>query len=120
MSKVFMVDCPARQALEAIMKKWAALILYQLTERPHRFGELLKSVDGLSQKVLTATLRDLQRNGLIARTVDATTVPIAVTYSLTPLGVSLSDPLRAIRVWAEQHGDAANQARASYDHDLLS
>lgn len=117
MTTVFDAACPTRKVLETISKKWAGLILCLLDKRAHRFGEILSSIEGMSQKVLTSTLRTLERDGLVARTVDSSTVPISVTYSLTKLGQSLTEPLRHIRSWSEQHVDEVIQAQARYDQN---
>jgi len=98
---VYLAKCPTRQALDRIADKWTALIIGLLDERPHRFGELRRSIEGISHKVLTSTLRSLEADGLVDRRVLPTS-PVTVEYSLTPLGKSLSAPLAAIRDWAEQ------------------
>jgi DNA-binding HxlR family transcriptional regulator len=108
---VYLSNCPTRQALDRIADKWTALIIGLLDERPHRFGELRRSIQGISHKVLTSTLRSLETDGLINRRVLPTS-PVTVEYSLTPLGKTLSGPLAAIRDWAEQHIDAVLDARA--------
>ena len=99
---VFNALCPTRQALDRIADKWASLLVLLLAERPHRFGELKRRIDGISQKMLTQTLRNLERDGLINRQAFAT-VPVTVEYSLTPLGETLVGPVSAIRDWAEGH-----------------
>jgi DNA-binding HxlR family transcriptional regulator len=109
---VYRAACPTRSALDRIADKWTALIIGLLAERPHRFGELRRRIDGISQKMLTQTLRSLERDGLVARRAEAT-VPVTVEYSLTPLGATLVGPLEAIRVWAEAHIDEVLDARAS-------
>jgi DNA-binding HxlR family transcriptional regulator len=113
---IFDADCPTRHVLESISKKWAALALFLLSEKPHRFSDLLRGIDGISQKVLTQTLRNLERNGLVKRTVNSKTVPISVTYSLTPLGRSLAKPIDAIRHWTEEHSGQVLKAQKAYDH----
>jgi DNA-binding HxlR family transcriptional regulator len=117
MTTVFDAACPTRKVLENISKKWAALILCLLAKRSYRFGEILNNIEGISQKVLTSTLRTLERDGLIARTVDSSAVPISVTYSLTKLGQSLAEPLGHIRSWSELHVDEVVQAQALYDQN---
>jgi DNA-binding HxlR family transcriptional regulator len=82
-----------------------------LGRRPHRFGELLHGIDGISQKMLTQTLRSLEADGLVARRVQAT-VPVTVEYSLTATGRTLAEPLDAIRNWAERHIEAVLAARS--------
>jgi DNA-binding HxlR family transcriptional regulator len=108
---VYRAACPTRSALDRIADKWTALIIGLLAERPHRFGELRRRIDGISQKMLTQTLRSLERDGLVARRAEAT-VPVTVEYSLTPLGATLVAPLEGIRVWAEAHIDEVLDARA--------
>jgi DNA-binding HxlR family transcriptional regulator len=99
---VYDARCPSRTALNRIGDRWTALIVGVLAERPHRFGELRRGVDGISQKMLTQTLRSLERDGLVSRTVFPT-VPVTVEYALTDLGETLVPVLAAIRDWAEDH-----------------
>lgn len=103
--------CPTRQALDRIADKWTVLIIGLLANRPHRFGELRRAIDGISQKMLTQTLRSLELDGLVARRVEAT-VPVTVEYSLTRTGRTLTEPLDAIRRWAEAHIEDVMAARA--------
>lgn len=103
--------CPTRQALDRIADKWTVLVVGLLEQRPHRFGELRKGIDGISQKMLTQTLKSLELDGLIRRRVEAT-VPVTVEYSLTTTGRTLAEPLDAIRRWAERHIEAVLSARA--------
>lgn len=107
---VYNAACPTRQALDRIADKWTALVVVLLAERPHRFGELRRTIDGISQKMLTQTLRSLERDGLVSRRAEAT-VPVTVEYSLTPLGETLVGPLAAIRDWAEDHIEDVLAAR---------
>lgn len=95
-------DCPSRKVLERIADKWTSLVIYALAEGTMRYGELQRRVGGVSQKMLTQTLRSLEKDGLVARKVYPV-VPPMVEYSLTPLGRTLIEPLTAIRRWAEQH-----------------
>lgn len=106
--------CPARELLDLIASKWTTLIVGALFEREHRFGELRRRVDGVSQKVLTANLRALERDGLVRRTVYPTSPP-SVGYALTELGYSVGAPLVAVRDWTERHADAVAVARREYD-----
>ncbi len=110
---VYDPDCPTRRALDLIADKWTALILTLLGERPHRFNELRRTVGGISQKVLTERLRDLERDGLVWRRV-YDTVPPSVSYGLTPLGVTLHEPLDAVTHWAERHLRGIDTARRNY------
>lgn len=105
--------CPIREVLDQIGDKWSTLFIGILGERPHRFGELRRAVPDISQRMLTQTLRDLQRDGLVDRQVYAT-VPPSVEYSLTPLGRSLLEPLAGLIRWAELHHAAIRQARAAF------
>ena len=88
-------NCESRQALDRIADKWTALIVYALLEGPRRHGELRRVVEGISQKMLTQTLRSLDYDGLVRRDVIGQ-IPPHVVYSLTPLGLTLAEPLSAI------------------------
>lgn len=107
----YAATCPTRQALDRIADKWTVLIIGSLAQRPHRFGELRRAIDGISQKMLTQTLRSLELDGLVTRRAKAT-VPVTVEYSLTKTGRTLTKPLEAIRHWAEQHIDEVLAARS--------
>ncbi|MEM7598796.1 MAG: helix-turn-helix domain-containing protein [Pseudomonadota bacterium] len=111
---VFDAACSARHALELIASKWAILILSALAEAPMRNGALLRRIDGISQKMLTQTLRELERNGLVLRE-DRQTIPPHVTYRLTPVGQSLSAALITLDRWAEQNFPELDRAKALYD-----
>jgi DNA-binding HxlR family transcriptional regulator len=111
---VYASDCPTRQVLDRIGDKWTALIIGLLEQKTMRFSELSHSIGGISQKMLTQTLRSLERDGLVKRTVYAE-VPPRVEYTLTPLGETLTVPLAAIRQWAETHIDAVTEAQTEYD-----
>lgn len=101
---VFNAHCPCRDLLDVIANKWSALAIGALARRPLRFGEIRSRLDGVTPKVLTATLRRLEAFGLVRREVFAE-VPLHVEYSLTPLGRSAVKPLAALRTWAEQSLD---------------
>jgi DNA-binding HxlR family transcriptional regulator len=103
--------CESRQALERIADKWTCLIVYALLDGPLRHGELKRKIDGISQKMLTQTLRSMEADGLVQRTV-IDVVPPHVLYALTPLGQTLSDPLVAICRWAMDHLPEMQRARA--------
>ncbi|MGA9658795.1 MAG: helix-turn-helix domain-containing protein [Asticcacaulis sp.] len=105
--------CPVRDVLDHIGDKWSSLLLVALGSKPHRFGELKRAVPDISQRMLTQTLRDLQRDGLISRHVFPTTPP-AVEYRLTPLGMSLMTPLMAMMSWASDHHSDIRMARRVY------
>ena len=95
-------DCESRQALDRIADKWTCLIVYALLDGPRRHGELKRLIEGISQKMLTQTLRSMEADGLVRRTV-IDVMPPHVEYGLTPLGQTLSDPLVAICRWAMDH-----------------
>ena len=107
-------DCPVREVLDRVGDKWSVLIVVLLGERTHRFGELHRAIDGISQRMLTLTLRSLVRDGLVARTPHAT-VPPRVDYELTDLGRTLLVPLSALNDWAVTHRDDVRAARERHD-----
>lgn len=111
---VYDASCTARDALELISSKWAMLILPALVNGPMRNGELLRKVGGVSQKMLTQTLRELERNGLVLRQ-DMGTIPPHVQYRLSSLGASLSGVLIVLDRWAERHFPELDAARERYD-----
>jgi DNA-binding HxlR family transcriptional regulator len=124
----FLASCPSRQLLDRISDKWVALILAALGSdgpqhpgvdcvgepRSMRYSELSRRLAGVSQKMLTQTLRSLERDGLVTRTVTPT-VPVTVAYELTDLGLSLDHVMRGIKVWAEAHMDEVLANRQEYD-----
>lgn len=107
---VLSADCPSRQVLDLIADKWTALIFAVLEEQPTRYNELQRRIEGISQKMLTQTLRLLEAKGIVERKVTPT-VPPAVEYSLSPLGETLIPVMVALRRWAEQHLEEVEQAR---------
>ena len=123
----FLAACPSRQLLDRISDKWVTLVLAALGSdgphpeearvgepRPMRYSELSRRLAGVSQKMLTQTLRSLERDGLITRTVTPT-VPVTVTYELTDLGSSLQDLMHRVKAWAEAHMDEVLANRETYD-----
>lgn len=110
----FLATCPTRTVLDTIADKWSTLVLDLLGRGPQRFGALRRSIGGISQKMLTQTLRNLERDGLVARRVYPTTPP-SVEYALTPLGETLTGPIAALREWAERNIDDVLAARAAFD-----
>lgn len=112
----FLRSCPSRQLLDRISDKWVALVLAALGSEPRamRYSELSRRLAGISQKMLTQTLRSLERDGLLTRTVTPT-VPVTVSYELTELGLSLHQAIRAIKAWAEAHMDEVLLNREAYD-----
>lgn len=108
-------NCHARDVLARVGDTWSVYVIHILGDaRTLRFNELRKEVDGISQRMLTVTLRGLERDGLVARTVYAE-VPPRVEYSLTPLGVTLRQILRGLVAWAGDHLEEVDAARAAYD-----
>ena len=110
----FLAQCPSRQLLDRISDKWVTLVLCALEERPQRYSQLARTIAGVSQKMLTQTLRTLERDGMLTRSVTAT-VPVTVTYELTALGRSLLVVFAQLKAWAESNMGAVLEARASYD-----
>ena len=124
----FLAACPSRKLLDRLSDKWVMLVLAALgsdgshrfgagcagAPRPMRYSELSRLLAGVSQKMLTQTLRALERDGLVTRTVTPT-VPVTVCYELTDLGLSLHEMMRGIKTWAETHMDDVLANRATYD-----
>jgi DNA-binding HxlR family transcriptional regulator len=123
----FLAACPSRQLLARLSDKWVALVLAALgSDGPHpgqdcvgeprsmRYSELSRRLSGVSQKMLTQTLRSLERDGMLTRTVTPT-VPVTVAYELTDLGLSLQEVMRGLKTWAEAHMDEVLANRESYD-----
>uniref|UniRef100_UPI0039BF06A3 winged helix-turn-helix transcriptional regulator n=1 Tax=Lentzea alba TaxID=2714351 RepID=UPI0039BF06A3 len=107
--------CPCRDLLDMVASKWTALAIGALEDGPKRFGELKRRLDGVSQKMLTQTLRTLERDGLVTRTVYPT-VPLRVEYELTALGRSVTEPLAALRSWAQRNYESVAEAREIFDN----
>ncbi len=110
----YLAACPSRKLLDRISDKWVTLVLKSLAEGPKRYSEVSHQLAGVSQKMLTQTLRSLERDGMITRTVTPS-VPVRVDYELTSLGASLGGVLAQLKTWAEQHMPEVDQARAEYD-----
>ena len=106
-------DCPSRRLLDRIGDRWTVLIVGALDLGPQRFGALATRVGGISQKMLTQTLRSLERDGFVTRTVFAE-IPPRVEYELTPLGRSLQVPLRALEEWATAHMSEVAEREREY------
>lgn len=102
---IFDPNCGSRRALELISGRWRLLLFYALRGGPMRHGELRRRLRGISQKMLTQTLREMEARGLVARKTVAGAVP-GVEYCLTPLGASLLQPLAELCRWAESHAEA--------------
>jgi len=123
----FLAGCPSRDLLDRISDKWVTLVLCALGGGPSgpgagasgepgplRYSELSRRLAGVSQKMLTQTLRSLERDGLLTRTV-VPTVPVTVSYEMTALGLSLHQAVRVLKGWAETHMDDVFAARAAHD-----
>lgn len=106
--------CPAREVLDRVGDKWSVLVVGRLGLRTHRFSELHRSIEGISQRMLTLTVRALERDGLVTRTVYPT-VPPRVEYALTDLGRTLLQHVTGLEVWARTHRGDILAARTRYD-----
>jgi DNA-binding HxlR family transcriptional regulator len=111
---VMAAGCPTREVVGRIGEKWSLLVLYALGGATLRFTALRTRVEGVSQKMLTQTLRGLERDGVVSRRVYPT-IPPKVEYSLTPLGLGLTGVITGIRTWAYEHMDDISAARERYD-----
>jgi DNA-binding HxlR family transcriptional regulator len=110
----YLAACPTRKLLDEIAGKWVSLILVALGDGPQRYSDLSRRIAGVSQKMLTQTLRVLERDGLLTRTVTAG-VPVRVDYALTGLGASLQALMTGFKDWAETHFEEVDAARTGYD-----
>jgi DNA-binding HxlR family transcriptional regulator len=108
------VHCPVRDVLDRIGDKWSMLMIMALAMRPHRFSELHRAIRDISKRMLTQTLRDLERDGLITRHVFPTKPP-SVEYRLAPLGQSLLDPMAGLIEWADRCYGDIHAARTRFD-----
>lgn len=113
---MYSAACPSRQALDRLADKWTVLIVGTLERGPLRFGQLRDAIDGISEKMLTQTLRSLERDGLVARR-DHGTMPPQVDYRLTEIGTTLAAPVAAIRAWAEHYIVDIEAARSAHDQN---
>ncbi|MBG0563683.1 winged helix-turn-helix transcriptional regulator [Actinoplanes aureus] len=109
-----LAECPGHELLATLSDKWLTLIIDALADGPRRYAELSRTVAGASQKMLTQTLRKLERDGLVARRVTPS-VPVRTDYELTGLGRELLPLQRAIKGWAETHIEQVRKARAEFD-----
>ncbi|MCT1366721.1 helix-turn-helix transcriptional regulator [Rothia sp. p3-SID1597] len=109
--------CPSRTVLRHVTGRWTPLIVTSLNDGPLRFTELRGRVGGVTPKVLTQTLRSMERDGFVVRHVTGT-VPPRVDYELTAVGRSLTEPIRALRTWAEEHAVAVLESRAAHDSTI--
>lgn len=110
----YRADCPTRRILDRIGDRWTVLIVGALGDGPARFSELRRRIEGVSQKMLTQTLRGLERDGLVTRTVFPE-VPVRVEYALTEAGRSLQAPLRALEEWSIQHLTDVSASQQAFD-----
>ncbi|MFI7690333.1 winged helix-turn-helix transcriptional regulator [Nonomuraea sp. NPDC049655] len=110
----YFAECPSRKLLDRLSDKWVTLVLSSLASGERRYSDLARHIAGVSQKMLTQTLRGLERDGLVARRVTPQ-VPVRVDYALTPLGQSLMPLVTAIKAWAEEHIEDVEAARERYD-----
>ena len=107
-------SCPIRDVLDRVGDTWSILVIINLQPAPMRFNALKRAIEGISQRMLTQTLRSLERDGIVERTVHPT-VPPKVEYSLTPIGESLAATLGGLRAWAERNIEAVMSNRESFD-----
>ncbi|MGL5850920.1 MAG: winged helix-turn-helix transcriptional regulator [Phycicoccus sp.] len=108
---------PHRELLDQVLDRWSLEVLNTLCERPSRFNELRRAIPAVSQKSLSATLRRLERNGIVERHV-VPTRPVGVRYQITPLGKTTREPIDALLAWADRHLGAVERARHAYDDTL--
>lgn len=106
--------CRARDVLDRVGDKWSVYVISLLGEGTRRFTELLRSIEGISQRMLTVTLRGLERDGIVTRTVHPV-IPPRVDYALTPMGRTLLTTITGLIVWADKHTDMIEAARLRYD-----
>ena len=108
------ITAPHRELLDQVLDKWSLHVLNELCERPCRFNDLRRAIPEVTQKSLTATLRKLERNGIIERTI-LSTRPVAVEYRITPLGKTLRTPVDVLLAWATTHMEDIDRARDRFD-----
>lgn len=111
---VFVQECPSREIMQRLGDKWTPLVLLALAGGPQRFSALRQRVGSVTPKVLTHTLRNLERDGLVQRTVFAQ-VPVRVDYELTDLGQGILEPMEILRLWSEEHVPKVLAARERFD-----
>ncbi len=111
---VFSPACPARSVLDVLAEKWPLLLIHSLADGPARTGELRRRIGGISDKMLIQTLRRLERSGFVSRHAYPE-VPPRVQYALTPLGASLSEPVKALDGWVERNIAAVGAAQRRFD-----
>jgi DNA-binding HxlR family transcriptional regulator len=109
-----LISAPHRELLDQVLDKWSLSVLNLLCEQPRRFNDLRRAIPAVTQKSLTASLRKLERNGVVERRL-INTRPVAVEYRMTPLGRTLRQPILVLLDWAEAHLPEIERARATYD-----
>jgi DNA-binding HxlR family transcriptional regulator len=114
-----LTSCPVRDVIDGISGRWSSLLMLALAEQPHRFGELRRLVPDISQRMLTQTLQELQRDGYVHREVFPTKPP-GVEYSLTDLGRSMFEALDVLLRWADSNHGAVTAARQAFDNERQS
>ncbi|MBQ1442313.1 MAG: helix-turn-helix transcriptional regulator [Renibacterium sp.] len=112
----FVISAPHRELLDQVLDKWSLSVLNELCERPSRFNELRRAIPEVTQKSLTATLRRLERNGVVCRTV-VSSRPVAVEYRITALGKTLRDPIDVLLSWVDEKLPAIEKARREFDDE---
>jgi DNA-binding HxlR family transcriptional regulator len=117
--EMYATSCPTRQILDRIGDKWTTLVIGLLADGPLRFSQIRRRIGGISQKMLTQTLRSLERDGLVSRTIYAE-VPPRVEYQLTELGETLCEPIAMIRNWALEHIVEVMAAQSEYDSHAMT
>ncbi|MFN6565812.1 helix-turn-helix domain-containing protein [Dendronalium sp. ChiSLP03b] len=115
---LFTLNCPTQQILDVIADKWSVIVLYCLAYRSRRYNDIQRRIEGISQKVLTQTLRKLEKHGLVERKV-LSQMPLSVEYSLTSLGETLIEPLLGLASWTRQHFSEVVISRNHYDQQNL-
>jgi DNA-binding HxlR family transcriptional regulator len=113
------ISAPHRELLDQVLDKWSLSVLNLLCEEPRRFNDLRRAIPSVTQKSLTATLRKLERNGILQRVLISSR-PVAVEYRMTPLGRTLRHPVVILMDWADSHMSEIEQARQVFDNHLLS
>lgn len=112
----FVISAQHRELLDQVLDKWSLSVLNELCERPCRFNDLRRALPAVTQKSLTATLRKLERNGIVEREL-LSTRPVAVQYRITPLGKTLRPPVEVLLAWAATHASEIEKARRRFDTD---
>jgi DNA-binding HxlR family transcriptional regulator len=110
----YRAQCPTRVVLDRIADKWTVLVLGLLNDNPLRFNEIRRRIEGLTQKMLSQTLKALERDGMVSRKATLA-VPICVEYAITPLGRTLAETVDGLRLWAQTHFDEVVKAQKRYD-----